>query len=501
MKKELLVAGMFLAASLLTPNAHAQWSTTSKDNYDGTCRDKTDQVLHNRYRFGILNRGNWGGATALDQYVNIGPGDMSDITGPGTTINAPVGHGLYGLTASMDSDRMFVGLRSREEFSDCTDLYPTNNSADGIIAWGNDEDDRLIFEFHHWQYPMNPPVEIATMLPNGFVGIGTPTPTEQLHTTYGVRFEGIPATTFDSSHTVVVRDPSGVLYHTTLSGGGGVTNNCATTDFLTKTDPSGNLSCSQVYDDGTSVGIATTTGTVGGTFSYTLGAGYGTLLGTIATTPSSGTVKLDVNGVTRGLAFLAYSDEKLKANIKPVENALDIIKKLNGKTYDWNETAKTNFNADNGRHVGFIAQELAEVVPEIVVKDEAGNYAVNYTELIPVLSESIKEQQVMIEELKAEIIALKQATGMSDVETDANNFSIFPNPSNQAVNIRVEQLSDNSMIMITDLNGKLVKRVASADFADNTYNIAKGTFTPGVYLVTLIGDNVAQGTQRLVITE
>ncbi len=54
--------------------------------------------------------------------------------------------------------------------------------------------------------------------------------------------------------------------------------------------------------------------------------------------------------------------------------------------------------------MGFIAQELKKVVPNVVVGNEATeNLGVNYAELVPVLTKAIQEQQIQIRELKEEL--------------------------------------------------------------------------------------------------
>jgi hypothetical protein len=59
--------------------------------------------------------------------------------------------------------------------------------------------------------------------------------------------------------------------------------------------------------------------------------------------------------------------------------------------------------------VGFIAQDWENTFPNVVAKDEEGTLSIKYTETIPVLLKAIQEQQTMIEELKAEVAALKGA--------------------------------------------------------------------------------------------
>jgi hypothetical protein len=101
------------------------------------------------------------------------------------------------------------------------------------------------------------------------------------------------------------------------------------------------------------------------------------------------------------------SDKSMKSNIKTCANALETVKKLRGVTYDWNPELIENKGLQKGTQIGVIAQELETVLPGLVREDMEGNKAVNYDEITPLLIEAIKEQQKMIDELKAEIELLK----------------------------------------------------------------------------------------------
>ena len=61
-----------------------------------------------------------------------------------------------------------------------------------------------------------------------------------------------------------------------------------------------------------------------------------------------------------------------------------------------------------GEHYGLIAQEVEKVLPQVVKTDENGEKAIAYTEIIPILIESIKKQQQMITELQTKIDQLIQ---------------------------------------------------------------------------------------------
>tara|TARA_R110000850_G_C9812556_1_gene451613 strand:- start:11 stop:556 length:546 start_codon:yes stop_codon:yes gene_type:complete len=98
------------------------------------------------------------------------------------------------------------------------------------------------------------------------------------------------------------------------------------------------------------------------------------------------------------------SDRRLKENIKPIENSLDKIKKLNGVTFDWikltEEEKGVKHQYNEGSDLGVIAQEVEEVLPELVKTRKSGYKAVDYQKFTAVLIEAVKDQQTQIDELK-----------------------------------------------------------------------------------------------------
>ena len=114
-------------------------------------------------------------------------------------------------------------------------------------------------------------------------------------------------------------------------------------------------------------------------------------VGVVNTAPS---YPLDVTGTIRATGdVIAYSDIRVKENIKTIDNALDKIKALRGVEYN---------KIDNPeKSIGVIAQEIEEVIPEVVKEDEQGMKSVAYGNITAVLIEAIKEQQKQIDELKS----------------------------------------------------------------------------------------------------
>ena len=109
----------------------------------------------------------------------------------------------------------------------------------------------------------------------------------------------------------------------------------------------------------------------------------------------TGTIK-----ATDDVIAFSSSDKKLKNNIKPIPSALDKINKIGGYTFDWNEDKQDIYK---GTDVGVIAQEIEEVLPELVQTRENGYKAVKYDKLVSLLIEGIKDLSAEVDELKRKI--------------------------------------------------------------------------------------------------
>jgi hypothetical protein len=107
---------------------------------------------------------------------------------------------------------------------------------------------------------------------------------------------------------------------------------------------------------------------------------------------------LTVNGdlrVTGDIIAFYTSDQRLKDNIKPIDDPLAKVLSISGNTYSWNEQS-----GKEGTDVGVIAQEILEVLPEAVTTRENGYLAVHYEKLVPLLVEAIKELSQKVESLE-----------------------------------------------------------------------------------------------------
>ena len=114
------------------------------------------------------------------------------------------------------------------------------------------------------------------------------------------------------------------------------------------------------------------------------------------TSPSE---KLHVSGKVKATSFVNSSDRTKKQNIKSLENSLEVVQTLRGVEFEWKENGQ--------KSIGFLAQEVEEILPEIVHGEE-GEKSVEYGNLTAILIEAVKAQQAQIEDLKKEVASLKK---------------------------------------------------------------------------------------------
>ena len=143
-----------------------------------------------------------------------------------------------------------------------------------------------------------------------------------------------------------------------------------------------------------------------------------------------------VKGVITCPSLTQTSDIRLKTNVKNLLGALAAISKLQGITYDFKsineDSILLQLNSMNGKEekdikdleklkkvyekkklenldqIGFSAQDVQKIFPQLVKTDDKGFLSVNYTAIIPVVVEALKEQQKTIEQQAATIQAMQK---------------------------------------------------------------------------------------------
>jgi hypothetical protein len=138
----------------------------------------------------------------------------------------------------------------------------------------------------------------------------------------------------------------------------------------------------------------------GGTFTYPFIFGNDNSFSTTGNISAGGQVRA-------GGDVISYytSDETLKTNIVKIDSALSKVNSLDGITFNWNEDAKEKYEKDvNVREAGVIAQQVQQVLPEVVKTREDGTLAVKYEQMVPLLIEAIKELTSQVKDLQNQLM-------------------------------------------------------------------------------------------------
>ncbi|MEL7063704.1 MAG: tail fiber domain-containing protein, partial [Bacteroidota bacterium] len=211
-------------------------------------------------------------------------------------------------------------------------------------------------------------------------------------------------------------------------------------------------------------------------------------------------------------ATFSSSDRRFKKEIRSISDALSMVSSLNGVTYKYRTEEFAEKNFTDGRSYGFIAQELQKVMPEAVKEDNDGYLAVNYSAVIPVLTNAIQDQQAIIEQQDAEMDALKdrlaQIESQLNIETPSSTrkaqlMQNVPNPASSSTRISYV-LPDNASkatIQVLDLKtGALVKELPLTQTEGNV-ELSLRDLNAGMYGYTLIVDGQRVDSKLLEVSK
>ena len=121
-------------------------------------------------------------------------------------------------------------------------------------------------------------------------------------------------------------------------------------------------------------------------------------------------VRLQVSGDIIANSIAGSSDLRFKTNVRSITSPLEKVKSLRGVYFNWDQKSFPDKNFSDKTELGFIAQEVEKVLPEVVSKDKtAEEYrSIKYDKVVALLVEAIKEQQKQIDSLKSQVKNLKR---------------------------------------------------------------------------------------------
>ncbi|MCU7552826.1 tail fiber domain-containing protein [Chitinophagaceae bacterium LB-8] len=404
----------------------------------------------------------------------------------------------------------------------------------------------------------------------GNVGIGTTNPNDKLHVVgIGLFTQGVSA----SNGGVIGNNTNGAgligegntfgLYARSTGGGHGVDG---WSSYLGVYGNGGSYgvygasgyigvygggSNSGIYGSGTTYGAYGTSangiGVVGNSTNY-LG-GYFYSANSYGIRAATGLSSKNWAGVFDGnvLAYGSYqtSDQNLKKNIEDFTDAMSIISKLKPRSYEFRrEKRLASLNLPEGKHFGLIAQELEDVLPNLVkevendlppeleskpqwpeapdaeraittppatqqtqVTEKITIKAVNYTELIPLLIKAVQEQQQKIDQQQQQIEDLKKLVNkITQGQYTNTTISSFlgqnnPNPviNSTKIAFSIPEGAKNAQLLISDDLGRPLKTIQINN--SGAVDFDASTLTSGVYHYSLIIDNKTIQTRKMTVVK
>ena len=216
-------------------------------------------------------------------------------------------------------------------------------------------------------------------------------------------------------------------------------------------------------------------------------------------------------GVPRGtefqVAFASASDANYKTNVTPMTDALSKVNALTPITYNWDSAKCKNMIVDNKNQIGLIAQDVEQIVPEVVYTDSNGMKYIDYGRLSVILLAGMKEQQAQITALQGGGTRTNGNSGSINSEIDVNLASKkivldqnSPNPFKEQTTIPyfIPKDANDVKIIFTDMDGDIIKEVRIAEKGKGQLNVYASNLSSGIYTYSIVADGVTLDTKKMV---
>ncbi|MDW7996879.1 MAG: tail fiber domain-containing protein, partial [Bacteroidota bacterium] len=212
----------------------------------------------------------------------------------------------------------------------------------------------------------------------------------------------------------------------------------------------------------------------------------------------------DPSGRGRANSWVTYSSMRWKDEIRPIENALDKVLRLRGYNFRW----KPEYGGTED--IGFIAEEVAGVVPEVVSYEPDGQVGgMDYSRLVALLVEAMKQQQQEIAQLRGLVEQLLRERGSRGGETgsgaqihDAWLGQNIPNPFEGTTTIPyyIPAGVGQAELVVRDRTGRELRRVELAERgAHGQVTLEMRLLGSGVYEYSLMLDGRVVATKQMTL--
>ncbi|MBR6284135.1 MAG: tail fiber domain-containing protein [Muribaculaceae bacterium] len=253
---------------------------------------------------------------------------------------------------------------------------------------------------------------------------------------------------------------------------------------------------------------------------------------------------VNFNYPIKSQGVLLASDERFKEDVRDVNDALVVLSDLRGVSYRYKDLEPGRYNpsldADGGpldekelrdkqffdrfysnlesnrqqqRHYGFLAQELEQVLPDLVHRDNDGNMYVNYLGIIPLLVNAVNQLSSELEAVKERegqhnAPAVNQAPAQSHTEDLLSDHTAEvlgqnkPNPftDDTVINYNLPEGTQSASIFVYNLQGQQLMELPIAQMDAGCVTINGSSLQAGMYIYALVADGRELGAKRMILT-
>ncbi len=163
------------------------------------------------------------------------------------------------------------------------------------------------------------------------------------------------------------------------------------------------------------------------------------------------------------------------------------------------------------KHYGLDGAQLKAVFPELVDEDSQGNYRINYSEMVPLLLQSIRELSARVEELEGKKSGGVQKLNAkaTSIESEGESTDIVrmsqnkPNPFSESsvITLCVPEDTKQAAIYVYDLSGKLVKSIPVDKRGETDITLYASDLQEGMFVYSLVTDGTVAATRRMMVVK
>ncbi len=216
------------------------------------------------------------------------------------------------------------------------------------------------------------------------------------------------------------------------------------------------------------------------------------------------------------------SDKNLKKNISTLFDALPVIRKLRPVSFDYNFDysgvknikVRNKLQTDDKNRLGFIAQEVQEILPQSVsTKEPDSTLCLRMMDFVPLLVKGMQEQTGYIDSLILVVNELKASqakTKRAQLKDAGDNSQLLPRLYQNDIGIYTNQTiincfipvnSNEAYIRICDMQGTIVKACSIIGRDQTSVAVPGAELLPGMYTYSLMIDNREIDSKRMILRD